>query len=253
MSFIYGRCSDWNFIEAYTVQSFKSLEILAVFLYGTFVTEHSGFCQPGFLQKVKQNQIIIGSLKLLIPIAFSSLNNCNTARGCHSSIDVTMPALGSSTLRFALAEEVLQSCNYHWSCRLLKYLKHKVLNCQEAKFSAGQRLIRHQLSWMSVNTTEMKLTSCPFMCSHLTVSAAGQTATPFLLATCPVWQGDPPHLWGAITKQLMHSCALEVPPEGNLKPPTASLIPINCGDKVKEGEYHKGNLPHWRICTLPAC
>lgn len=40
----------------------------------------------------------------------------------------------------------------------------------------------------------------------------------------------------------MHSCALEVPPEGNLKHPTASLIPVSCEDKVREGEYHKRTL-----------
>lgn len=33
LSLTYGRYSNWNFIEVYTIQSFESLEILAVFLY----------------------------------------------------------------------------------------------------------------------------------------------------------------------------------------------------------------------------
>lgn len=58
LSFIYGRCSDWNFIEVYTVQSFKSVEILAAFPYW-YICNRTFQVLPAWLpSKGQENQKI---------------------------------------------------------------------------------------------------------------------------------------------------------------------------------------------------
>lgn len=106
---------------------------------------------------------------------------------------------------------------------------------------------------MSVNSTEMKQASYPYICSHLTVPAS-----PSFPSRClPCVAGRPLAAMRhdnrtACAPHLHNSHVLEAPPEGNVKHLITSLT-LSCGDKGKEGEYHKRTVSHWRIGTLHAC